>query len=400
MTNNSTPISLSERNKLIDTLRGFALTGVLIANLTGFIAYALPEAMMKLLISTPADIATEKFVTVFVENKFITLFALLFGYGFGVIIDRTKTKGLDVVSFFSRRMFFLLLIGIIHLAIWWGEILSTYALCGFLLLLFRNMNNRKLLISGLIMLLLITPIVQAFRWAFIPNNVEVISNLQFKYVDAMLSGKIASIVEYNYKSLWYIIIVTMGQLKDMSEILAKFLLGFFIMRSGFFSGVLNIKLIRIYWSIALAIALIYLLQFPFLKYSGMEIKSIGLKTLHFAFERVGILSLTSFYVLSLSWLYSYYPGTKLFSWFRLIGTMSLTNYLAQTLFFVLIFYGTGFGLLGKMHLQWTIPIAVLIYLSQVGFCSIWLKYMRYGPAEWIWRQVSYGRKLPLRKTSP
>lgn len=391
------PISISERNKLIDALRGFALTGVLIANITGFITYALPEAMMGPLVSTPADIATDKFVSLFIENKFITLFALLFGYGFGVIIDRTKAKGLDVAAFFSRRMFFLLLIGLVHLAIWWGEILSTYAFCGFLLLLFRNFTNKKLLISGLVILLIITPLIQLVRWIWFPQDAAAMNNLQYRYVDAMLSGNIKSIVEYNYKSLWYIIIVNFGQVRDMSEILAKFLLGYFVMRTGFFAGKFNLKLIEKYLLIVFPVALIYLLQFELLRNSGTEIKSVQLKALHFAFERAGILSLTCLYVLLLTWFYNRYPKAKLFSWFQAVGTMSLTNYLTHTLCFVFLYYGIGFARLGKMHLQWTIPLALLIYSIQVFFSKIWLRHMQYGPVEWIWRQVSYGRRLPCRK---
>ena len=82
----SLPLQPNERTVIIDILRGFALLGVIVANLTGFITFALPDDQVALLTNTKADKIAEHFLMLFIDNKFITIFSLLFGYGFGVVI--------------------------------------------------------------------------------------------------------------------------------------------------------------------------------------------------------------------------------------------------------------------------------------------------------------------------
>ena len=141
----SLPLQPNERTIILDILRGFALLGVIIANLAGFITFALPDDQIALMTNTEADKFSQNFLMLFVDNKFITIFSLLFGYGFGVVIERVAAKGINVNSFFIRRMLILLLFSLVHLGFWWGEILNVYASCGLLLLLFRKSSNKALL---------------------------------------------------------------------------------------------------------------------------------------------------------------------------------------------------------------------------------------------------------------
>jgi uncharacterized protein len=200
------PIQLQERNKLIDILRGFALFGVLMANLEGFVTFALPEESEKLLLTSGADQTTEAFLSFFIENKFITLFSLLFGYGFGVVIDRVAAKGIAVTPFFLRRMFILLIIGLLHTCLWWGEILGTYALCGMLLTCFKNVSNRRLLLWGCLLLFIIGPLIQGMKMFLLPDASQFRSDLFKNYLDAIYSGNMLSIAEHNYKIVNFLFI--------------------------------------------------------------------------------------------------------------------------------------------------------------------------------------------------
>lgn len=401
MTDLMRPVEADKRNHLIDILRGFALFGVLSANLTGFITYALTEDLQQRLTTTLADKATGIFVSALIENKFITLFSLLFGYGFGVILERTAAKGISGVPFFLRRMIFLLLLGLIHLGIWWGEILSTYASCGLLLLLFGKANPRTLLISGMILLFVIVPGIQTIRWTLAPFPAETIDTFQRHYFQVMRTGDLARIMECNYQAADLFFLHRYAQLRDTAEILAKFLFGYYILRKGIFSATPSSSWTKKAWKITLPIASIYLVEHIYLDIANVLPKALPLKIILFTFDKCGILCLSTVYVLSITSFYRRYNNAFLLKCFQSIGRMSLTNYLTHTLCYVFIFYGIGLGLLGTIHLQWTIPLALVIYALQVVFSNCWLKRMIYGPAEWIWRQATYGKRLPLiRQQSP
>src|SRR5436305_2676215 len=137
------PIQQKERIVIVDVLRGFALFGVLLGNFNGMLTNYVPESIIKS-ISTPFDDVLNMLHDIFVQNKFMTLFSILFGYGFGVIMERVANKNLNTAHFFLRRMFWLFVSGCIHLAFWAEDILHVYAMAGIFLLLFRKSSNRKL----------------------------------------------------------------------------------------------------------------------------------------------------------------------------------------------------------------------------------------------------------------
>lgn len=388
------PIQLQERNKLIDCLRGFALLGVLIANLGGFISFALPEENIKQLTSLPGDKIAGIFLALFIDNKFITLFSLLFGYGFGVIIERLTARSIPVNSFFMKRMAVLLLTGLLHLCFWWGEILSTYALCGMLLLFFRKLGDRGLLLWGAVLLFLVTPLIQGLQWYLLPDQTAYRDLLFKNYLNTIQSGSFFAIVEYNFKVLDFLYIERWSQFRDMAEILGKFLFGFYILRRNLLSenklNILFLKKVQLYTMI---IAAVYLLQ----RSLFTDLNSKPLQLVQFVFERGGILALSLLYAVTIALLFQKGKYRAVLNAFQQTGMMSLTNYLAHTVFFILIYYSMGFGLMGRLHLQWTIPIALAIYVLQVFFSKWWMKRMRYGPVEWLWRQATYAKRLPLKK---
>lgn len=396
--NKSVPIQPTERTVIIDILRGFALLGVIIANLAGFISFALPDEQVALLTNTKADKIAEHFILLFVDNKFITIFSLLFGYGFGVVMERVSAKGINVNSFFIRRMLILLIFSLVHVGFWWGEILNVYASCGLLLLFFRKSSNKKLLTWAAILLLICTPLIQGLKMYLLPANTDELNNLLGDYVTSVKGKSITEIFQANYKTVWYIFFERWSQYRDMCEVLAKFLIGYYVLRMGWLSNIeILLPGIKKVQKITLIVALLYLLEKTLIEIYGFKLGGIEMQLAEYVFSRAGILSLSLFYCTSLIIMYQKNKELPLFQSFRWVGMMSLTNYLTQTLFYVLLFYGLGFGMLGKIHLQWVIPIGIAFYFLQSLLSKYWLKYFNYGPAEWIWRQLTYGKRFSLKR---
>src|SRR4051812_28985265 len=147
------PIQQKERVVIVDVLRGFALFGVLLGNFNGMLTNDVPETIIKN-ISTPFDYFLDGLHSIFIQNKFMTLFSILFGYGFGVIMERVAKKNLNTAYFFLRRMFWLFVFGCIHLAFWGGDILHFYALAGIFLLPFRKILDKGILVWSLLFMFL------------------------------------------------------------------------------------------------------------------------------------------------------------------------------------------------------------------------------------------------------
>lgn len=146
-TKDISPVKASERFAILDILRGFALLGICMANFPEFSLYNfLPQEVKSSMSTAAADNITRWLLYIFVDGKFYTLFSLLFGIGFSIIIRNAERKGANGFRIFYRRMGLLLVIGFMHLMfIWSGDILMLYALLGMLLPLFRRMSDKGLL---------------------------------------------------------------------------------------------------------------------------------------------------------------------------------------------------------------------------------------------------------------
>ena len=151
-----------ERIQEIDIIRGFALFGVLWLNLVAHGHNLVPSGTFDDLPSAPLDALIEPVADMFIANKAMALFSLLFGYGFAMIIRRLEARQADAGRIFLRRTAILFAIGIIHIwFIWFGDILHVYALMGFVLYLTRNWSDRSLLVVGLFLALFSTGVVEA-----------------------------------------------------------------------------------------------------------------------------------------------------------------------------------------------------------------------------------------------
>src|SRR4030095_4989131 len=148
------PIEQKGRTIIVDVIRGFALIGVLFANFISYVNQQTPEQILNA-VSSPLDRSLDNINAIFIEWKFMTLFSILFGYGFGLILESLERKNINPNSFFIRRMFWLFIFGCIHAIFWWADVLHLYAMSGVLLLLFRKESNRSILVYAVLLALII-----------------------------------------------------------------------------------------------------------------------------------------------------------------------------------------------------------------------------------------------------
>ncbi|HEX6126930.1 MAG TPA: DUF418 domain-containing protein [Pyrinomonadaceae bacterium] len=400
------PVSIRERIEILDILRGLAVAGILIGNMQWFSGYGMmPRAVTA---AAPVyDHVTHFLVHFFVEGKFYSIFSLLFGFGFAMQIARAEERGDERASLFKRRLFWLLVIGLLHAYLLWaGDILSIYAVMGFVLLLFRKKSNESLLKWAFV--LMVVPIftyilIYAAFVAFAPP--DVMSGFESSQVErwnegvrmVTQSGYLETLTGYN---LQYIVGRYMGLIFQMRlpKILAMFLLGFYAYRRGVFQEPsAHAPLIRRVLVWGLGLGLIGNLAMAWL--AGSEaplppsLAGIG-GVVGYAFG-VPALALGIAALVVLLWQRTAWKG--ILAALAPVGRMALTNYLLQTIVCVTIFYGFGFGLFGTIGPLKATALAIVIFAFQTVLSAVWLNYFRYGPMEWIWRQLTYGRRLSLRR---
>ncbi len=402
------PISVTERIEILDVLRGVAIGGIFVGNMQWFSGYGfMPDAMAA---QTPfVDQAARFLVHVFIEGKFYSIFSFLFGFGFALQISRAEDRGDLKATVFKRRLFWLLIIGVFHaFLLWSGDILSVYALIGFVLLLFRKKATESLpkWILGLILAPIAVYVVFLVLFvSFAPPDVassvaEAKNGMWQNAVGVVPNGTYLRImVDYNLNILagrWAGLIFEMR----LPKILAMFLLGFYAYRRGIFRSLANHKnLIHRVLIYCLPAGIVLNLVFAY--YAGREsvlppepIGLLGVVTYGF-----GVPALALGIIALIVTLWQNHNGQKALSIFAPVGRMAMTNYLLQTVVAISIFYGFGFGLYGTTGAAKATVIALVVFVFQVVLSTMWLKFFQYGPMEWIWRQLTYRKRLPLLRSS-
>jgi uncharacterized protein len=405
------PVDLSDRATILDVLRGFALLGVLMDNMFGFTGYSFfTQAQREGLSTFMSDGILGISELAFVHGKFYSLFSLLFGIGFSIILMRNEQKGINPLKIFYRRLFILLLIGAGHLFLLWeGDILVLYALLGFLLPLFRKCSDKTLLILASVLVLspilidLVKVLLHVKTGAFLDNLAQTVDKSTGLPIDDTFS-------QYLYKegSGWqewrnwqasgylyrYAYLIESNR---FPKVFGMFLIGFLVGRKMMYAHLEDYTtlfkklrkwgfIIGIPGSIALAGFEIFGKPVP---------NPIGLA--HTTLYAISVVPLSLAYI---SWLCLHWVNTKgntRFKWLAPLGRMALSNYIMQTLLGVFIFYGVGLGIGGSIGPTLFFPIAFGIYIFQILFSTWWLKHFNYGPLEWIWRMLTYGKRLKIVK---
>ncbi|MDT5122665.1 MAG: uncharacterized protein QOC96_2147 [Acidobacteriota bacterium] len=399
------PISLQERIEVLDVLRGLAVCGILIGNMQWFSGYGMMPASLARQ-SPLADQITHFLVWFFVEGKFYSIFSFLFGFGFALQIERAEERGDRKASLFKRRLFWLLVIGLAHAYLLWaGDILSIYAAMGFVLILFRKKTDRALLKWACV--LLVIPILTyillyiLFVALVSPAAVAKLDAAQIDFWSASVrkvqqGSYLQIITDFNltYVAGRYASLILEMRLP---KILAMFLLGLYAYRRGFFQNLSShqqfIRRVLVY---GLILGLVGNVAFAALAGAEAVIppSPAGIAgVISYAF---GVPALALFFIALVATLWQKAAWRRVLSFLAPVGRMALTNYLLQTIICVIIFYGYGFGRFGRFGARTVTLIALAIFLFQILMSALWLKYFSYGPMEWIWRQLTYRRRLNLR----
>jgi uncharacterized protein len=306
-------------------------------------------------------------------------------------MERAARKNLNTTSFFLRRMFWLFVFGCIHLAIWAEDILHVYAIAGVFLLLFRKKTDRSIFIWSLIFMFVFPFAVRIYQQCMSCSPNYDLLTKTFYHTIKYSSIKDVAIVNYTtYPKLW---IYTFVELRDGCETLGRFLFGYFILRKQILVRVNEYKwLIEKTWNISF---------FGMLTYIALSLLSnfhiLTAQLLIYPLLRLGTFATALFYATSIIRLFEANRINKLMKGLSYLGRMTLTNYLMETLVYIIIFYNLGFGLLGEWSLNTIWIASFLLYFLQIIFSRWWLSKFIYGPAEWIWRQLTYQKRFQLKK---
>jgi uncharacterized protein len=398
------PISLTERIEVIDVLRGLAVCGILIGNMQWNSGYGfMPPAMDAL--QPLSDRLTHYLVHVFVEGKFYSIFSFLFGFGFALQIGRADKRGDVNASVFKRRLFWLLVIGVVHALIWAGDILSVYAVIGFILLLFRRKSKSSLL-KWAVGLMIVPIVVYVLMFgAFVlfapPNTAAMVETAQNEMFQSAMKvvpngGFFEIIRDYNMNMVvgrWAGLIVQMR----LPKILAMFLLGFYAYRQGYFQNIDDHRsFIRRMMIYGLTVGIVCNVAFAWFAHSEADLPPTPGGVAGVIMYGVGVPALALGIIALVVTLWQSGSWRKVLGIFAPVGRMALTNYLMQTAISLFIFYGWGLGYYGKVGALNATLLAFAIFAVQIITSMIWLKYFAYGPMEWIWRQLTYKKRLNLR----
>lgn len=404
------PIAASERIEAMDVLRGFALLGILLMNIEAFVGPPIASLSGLDPTLTGADRIVDAAICILVQGKFYLLFSLLFGMGFGVMMQRAAARGHAFAALYLRRTLALLAVGLIHLLlIWSGDILTVYALIALpLLVVFRQVPTGHLpywalglYVSTLLMvagfsamgaLAQLDPGVAAMMQDELQKQAAEMARLMAAERAAYGSGSYAQAVWQRMQDAAVMVpyILLMG-----GQILAMFVLGAWFVRSGAIVQPqtwprLYAALRRIALPVGLGLMLISFWMVPTVEFDRLDLTS----------GTAAVLMLIASPLMSLGYLAwilrALDAGARWLRWLAPAGRMALTNYLAQSLVCTLVFYGYGLGYFEQLPRAWQVPFVFALFALQVSLSRWWLARYRYGPAEWAWRAVTYLRVPAMR----
>ncbi len=341
----------------------------------------------------------------FADQKFITIFSILFGAGIMLVTQNAEAKHGSSAGIHYKRNFWLLVIGIIHAhIIWYGDILVPYAICALIVYFFRKKSPLSLLIVGLILISIHTFIYGLFgisveNWpkeayesaksGWIPNQNEIMSEIE------AVTGPLFTQIKHNSESALFMQIFVFpvlylwraGGLMLVGMALYKWkILQALKSRRFYLRGLL------ISWLIGFPIVIYGLVKnfdtnwsFEYSMFLGSQYNYWG--SLFVSFGYICIIMLIS----------QSKSGMTIKKRIAAIGQMALTNYIAQSVICVLIFYGIGFGLFGQLDRGFQLLITFGIWIIQYVWSKAWLDRFQFGPLEWLWRSLTYGKIQPMQR---
>lgn len=428
------PVSQSERILLIDSLRGFAILGILLMNIPFF---AWPPWMA--FDPTVADesgalnFTAYMFVMVVMNGTQRALFSMLFGAGVILFIGRKETNmpGLAPADYHVRRQIWLMVISMfdVYILLWNGDILFDYACYGLILFAFRNLPARKLALTAAICFAFMIArenrdLYQRKARISTGKEIAAIDTVKTKLDDKQKatldemngmkkrstresklerSKEAIAIVQGNYSEVYdwrteeYLGNIVHYTYLEAWDVLMFMFLGMAFLKMGVFTAEVPTK---VYWwmfiiGVGVGLPLSYfrneaLMAVNFNFFEQVQKNFFAYYQIERAFRSIGLLGL-------LMLLYKSGIFGWLFAMLRPVGQMALTNYLGQSLLCGFYFNGGyGLGNFGKLERYEIYIVVLVVWTIQIIFCNIWMRFFLYGPAEWVWRSLTYWKKQPFR----
>lgn len=425
----ATPVAAAERIGSLDVLRGVAILGILVMNIYGF-AMPFPAYSNPLLMggTEPLNLGTWFFTHILFDQKFLSVFAMLFGAGIVLMTGRAAAKAAKPGRIFYRRQFWLLLLGALHAYfIWFGDILFMYALVGMLAYLFRNRTPGTLIVLACCLL----PVAVLFGYGFggkmqavktevaeievLQNAGEAISEDQRQLLDDWIEQRafMAPNAEDIQKNLdihlggyagitaWRIPQTMQFQVFGLLffgiwRVLGLMLIGMALMKIGVLGAERSASFYRTMMLVCYGIGL------PLTAYSALDLHAHGFDALY----AIGAGSSANYFgsiIVALGHIALVLLLIKtgfvqgLLRRFAAVGRMALTNYLMHSVVLTTVFYGYGFGLYGSIPRFWQMGFVAAMIGLQMVLSPWWLARYEFGPAEWLWRSLTYRQRQPMRR---
>ena len=424
------PIDKSERILSLDILRGFVLCGILLMNITGF---GLWGAYSDPTVAGGADgwnLRSWEVTTMFFEGTMRGLFSMLFGVGMFVLTDRLEKKGggLSVAEIYFRRTSWLIVFGLIHgyLLLWQGEILYSYGLFGLLIFSFRKMKPTKLAAIAIYLM------VCGSLWDFADHigNKKLVKEVavakqytsegrpltkdlkaaQAKWDEKLRERSAEFINEKNegMRQGYFQVVAFLAPVimrddmyypyrYDPWDVMSMMLLGIALFKWRVLKAERSYKFYGLMALIGYAI--------------GLSINYYELRTVldsNFSFLGFSQATITYYWgrlftALGHVGLILIFCKLPILAWLKTsigaVGKMALTNYLMHSVICMIVFTGVGFGLFGQLERYQLYYVVFSIWIFQLIISPIWLRYFQFGPAEWLWRTLTYLKKQPMRKSA-
>jgi uncharacterized protein len=396
------PTPRGERIGLIDITRGAALFGVLVINTVYIAGFTVPQSDFP----GGVDQVIRDLLGLFVNLRFLGLFSILFGLGFILQIRRAKEKGARFRARYLRRIAILFIVGLIHSLFYPGDILKAYAVLGLLLPLVYRLSPRTLATLSLLCVLLsgvgpaITRASPALSHRLSPQTQSLFERSDFcrnaasqypSRTEAYAEGSLTQVLSLNACGIPE---KGRGFLRDwtLAHIFGLFLIGVLIGTTDFIRSIPD----RIP-QILVGTLICGFVGFALL---GIQIWVPNVNRgwlLAFADTTMGF----GYYLTTLAYgggiilIHQTGLGGRALRPLSAVGRTALTVYLLQSVVYSTMFLGYGLGWDIRMGLPSILGITVVIYLAEVVVCNLWMKYFRFGPAEWVWRSLTYLKVQPL-----
>ncbi len=427
------PIARTERIQTIDLIRGFALLGILMMNIPYFGAPTTQFPVWVRLPQNGIDFQTFAVVSVVFEGTMRALFSMLFGAGALLFLAKREQpdSGYTVADFYYRRLLWLVGFGLLNafVLLWPGDILYTYGICGLVLFPFRKMSARSLLLISVLIVVLMFGKSVFKRMDTQNTRAKYLTAVQVEKQKKKLTDE-----QQEAKTAWLDIEKsTQPNPKKEAKILEKMAQGYgtiFAKYAPINTRIESFKFYDEYFFDALA-----------LMFLGMALFKWGFFSNQLSTRTYGLTLLAGYGIgLSLGWLgfqnmlaYYQHPGQVIdtegisFGWFyhlrraatglghasllllvyrsgavgwlmralSNVGQMAFSNYLMQSIICATFFYGYGLSYFGKLAYHQLYFVVAAIWLFQLIFSSVWLRFYRFGPFEWLWRSLTYWKRQPL-----